>query len=187
LQSLELPGAAELEGFAQYYSSKVWNNPGPNCGFAYYKEFLWPIGQCPAGATCQDFGAPAVGLVEHPPVAVSCKAPRRWRNTNCVTPAFQPTTTSTEFDWMSFLYNLDTTAPTIAPGAPPIPPLGLGSSTGIFGIYTTACGGAKCDSTNLSFADFSKGAETLYGLNDPRSNYVVQLGNVHGVSTSLTP
>jgi hypothetical protein len=178
LQSVERAGDAQGEGFAQFYASKVWNDPNSaSCGFAYYKEFLWPNGQCPAGATCAPFGA--VGGVQTPPVAVSCMAPRRWRNSNCITPGLDAKH-GTEFDWMGFLYNLDKTSP-----SPTVAPVGL--STGIFAIYQKVCGG-PCDRTdNVAFSRFLGSTVELYGQNDPRSALVAALGNAHGVSEDLTP
>jgi hypothetical protein len=170
LQSLETQGKAQQEGFAQYYSSKIWNEPDlGGCGFGYYKEFLWPSGQCPPGKTCTP--APG-GERDDPPVAVSCKAPALWRNRHCGVPSM-----ATEFDWMSYLWNLDTVAP---PGSA-IPPIGL---TGIYGVYTQACGG-NCDG-QVSFEEFAAGAEGLYGPLDPRRDHVVELGKDHGVGLDVS-
>ena len=41
LQSLETSGSAQIEGFAQFYASKIFNNRADSdCTFVYYKEFV---------------------------------------------------------------------------------------------------------------------------------------------------
>ncbi|MCH9680869.1 MAG: hypothetical protein K0V04_05500, partial [Deltaproteobacteria bacterium] len=38
LQSWEHVSAAQIEGFAQFYAARVWNDPGSGCLFRYYKQ-----------------------------------------------------------------------------------------------------------------------------------------------------
>lgn len=41
LQSVEEPGAAQVEGYAQFFASRIFNRASdPDCTFKYYKEFL---------------------------------------------------------------------------------------------------------------------------------------------------
>jgi hypothetical protein len=83
----------------------------------------------------------------------------------------------TEFDWMSYLWNLDTTPPAV--GAP------IGPGSGIFSIYTAACGGPCLG--DLSFDAFLAGAEDLFGLGDPQAVLVEDLSVAHGVGVDVTP
>jgi hypothetical protein len=109
LQSLEKPGAAQVEGYAHYVVGRTWNALEQNdCVFPYYKHFLSPA--CvvnPADCTPD----PVSGLiVNSPPVATSCIDPIKWRNNQCLSGTFQPgevpTDLSVEMDWMGFYYKL---------------------------------------------------------------------------------
>ncbi|MGH7272319.1 MAG: hypothetical protein ACREJ3_17970, partial [Polyangiaceae bacterium] len=54
LQSVDDNATAQKEGFAQFFSARVWNDPAsPSCTFVDYKDFLRPDSvPCPAGRTC---------------------------------------------------------------------------------------------------------------------------------------
>lgn len=87
LQSRELTGAAQIEGFAQFFASRVFNSPaGSDCTFVYYKEFKNPDGS-----------------VSSPPLARDCKAHVHWMENYCLA-----ANAGTEQDWMNFLYNVNT-------------------------------------------------------------------------------
>lgn len=104
LQSLETPGSAQLEGFGQFYASKIWNRRAePDCTFVYYKEFLDQ--QC-RSAECSTVTPAQPSRFDSlqrsiPPVAVSCATPPRWRNNFCAV-----ATLGTEIDWMAFFWRL---------------------------------------------------------------------------------
>ncbi len=166
LQSVELPGAAQTEGYAQFYASRIWNNAADNdCVFGYYKEFRDRT--CPAGADCTQLGTDDWSIF--PPVARACKAPVKWRNRECPNVEY-----GTEYDWMGFLYAVNTDS--VA---------GL-SIEDIFGAYVEACGG-NCKDSLVGFDELRQAVETIYGPVDPRSNLVLQAGRNYGVSTDLTP
>jgi hypothetical protein len=68
LQSIEKTGAAQREGFAHFFASRVWNEQdGGACTFPYYKEFLETEG----------------GVAVSPPVPIDCAGVRKWRNNYC--------------------------------------------------------------------------------------------------------
>jgi hypothetical protein len=73
LQSLERSSTAQVEGYAQYFASKTWNDIAQNdCTFVYYKEFLSTQclpGEDPAACTA-DPGNPGSSSMHH-----------RWRST----------------------------------------------------------------------------------------------------------
>jgi hypothetical protein len=86
LQSREGLGDAITEGWGQFYGSKVFNKPyQDDCVFAYYKEFL------------ND------GDVELVPNWHSCVEPATWMESKC-----EGQRRGTEFDWMQFLYFVNT-------------------------------------------------------------------------------
>ncbi len=85
LQSYEHGSAAQIEGFAQFYASRVWNNPGSGCLFHYYKQFR------------NDNGTVTV-----PPVDTSCGNYVNWRDEHCF-----GSWGGTEYDWMQFFWNLE--------------------------------------------------------------------------------
>lgn len=84
LQSLELTSSAIVEGFAQFFSARVWNKPDSTCLFRYYKQWR------------NDNGS-----VVQPPYNVSCSTYANWRDNHCYA-----STGSTELDWLHFLWNL---------------------------------------------------------------------------------
>jgi len=120
LQSIERPGRANKEGFAQFFSSLIWNDTAGDCVFNYYKEFLDPPAASGAAADCRVLNDPEAcktfamrngdtATVTLPPVPVSCKAPVRWRNRReCAVDArLEPISKpvmGTEYDWMTFLF-----------------------------------------------------------------------------------
>ena len=85
LQSLEYTSTAQLEGYAQFFAARVWNDADGGCLFRYYKQFRSDR-----------------GLVIQPPVNVSCSDYVGWRDDHC-----SPSTNGgTEYDWLQFLWNL---------------------------------------------------------------------------------
>lgn len=214
LQSVEDTSSAQVEGFAQFYAAKTWNRQNENdCTFVYYKEFLNPAG-CPAGADCVPFPsnpADAAYTWQHgvmqsilPPFPHDCRDSTefRWRNTVCKGYA----DFGTELDWLRFYWNLNTvssnrsTMPDLFQiyrhachpddnNTTDIPP-NCGDDPN--------CRAAKNCSINVvqrvgwepnarDDFGFRKGAEKNYGLNTPKYNYLVDVGDRFGVSLDLTP
>jgi hypothetical protein len=190
LQSLERSTSAQLEGFAHFVASKVWNTQDESeCVFDYYKHFLDVA--CPPGAECVPFN----GLQKiSPPLPRSCKQPVRWRNNHCAMPQF-----ATEFDWMGFLWNLNTSGANR---------LSMGD---IYNIYRQTCHDAagnpadchdqlglcsivpaNCANNAVDWAGtrgFDPAALRLVGNNpsDPKLRNLRDLGDVFGVSLSTSP
>jgi|GEM_PF-2321909 len=84
LQSYEHTTAAQVEGWAQFFAARVWNDAGPGCIFNYYKQFR------------EDDGS-----VEQPPYKVSCDSNVNWRDNHCF-----GSWGGTEYDWLQFFWNL---------------------------------------------------------------------------------
>lgn len=192
LQSVELAGAVQAEGYAQFFTSRVWNRADQSdCTFQYYKEFL-NNGCMPGVPGDGCFTDPASGLiVSKPPIPIDCSAPVRWRNGNCldstVTSGELVTDLGTEYDWMGFLYGANTQTPNNA------------SMSDLFEIYKTACGGAQaCSSKAINFETCTNCA-TPGGLKEASVDYFNSIGegvngakfstlaDLYGVSRATTP
>jgi hypothetical protein len=147
LNSVERGGAAQGEGFAQFFSSKVWNAPDESaCSFVYYKEF--PLEQCPPGNDCTPLpaGYGAFTVSARPPIAVSCKNAYEWRNHYCGMNQFADF--GTELDWMGFLWSTHTaSSDKLASGE-------------IFKVYRVACSGNAANATPCAGSGI--GYEPLY-------------------------
>jgi hypothetical protein len=84
LQSFERTSSAIVEGYAQFFAARVWNNADSTCVFRYYKQFRNDN-----------------GTVTQPPVNTSCAVYSNWRDNHCYDDWI-----STELDWLQFLWNL---------------------------------------------------------------------------------
>jgi hypothetical protein len=84
LQSFEYTPVAQLEGYAQFFSARVWNAADSTCLFRYYKQFRNDN-----------------GTISQPPFNTSCSAYVNWRDNHCFDDQG-----ATEYDWMQFLWNL---------------------------------------------------------------------------------
>lgn len=84
LQSFEYTSTAQIEGFGQFFSARVWNAADTTCLFRYYKQFRND------NAT-----------VSQPPINTSCSTYVNWRDNHCFDDQG-----GTEYDWMQFLWNL---------------------------------------------------------------------------------
>lgn len=187
LQSLEEPNAAQIEGFAQYYAAKVWNDDTQNdCTFVYYKNFgdttCWPgVTDCVNDA--------ASGLINNkPPMPVSCVQPVRWRNTNCLgaSPSDALLASGTEFDWLEFLYGIGQNAT----------PAARWSMQDVFNAYVVACGdntpanAQRCTGGNVSWAgsttakSLRDGAAGLKGASSAATLAFQAAGNTFGISNT---
>lgn len=157
LQSMEEPNAAQIEGFAQYFAAKVFNEDAQaDCTFAYYK----PIANTscfPGAASCEQNAT--TGLwVSQPPIPVSCRQAVRWRNSHCVDAQSSPDLLAfgTEFDWLQFLYGVSNAAI----------PTQRWSTAQLFDAYVLACGDgtvagvAECEDKRVSW----KGSATHKSL-----------------------
>jgi hypothetical protein len=183
LQSLEEHGAANVEGFAQFFASRVWNRASESdCTFKYYKEFF--DGDCvPGSSSCEDF---AGGKRSRPPIPVSCLSPIRWRNNHWldlqVSPGELVTDFGTELDWMGFLYASNTQGSNAL------------SMADIFGVFRTACGAScegvsvgwqVCSNCNTEFEGLLHAAEE--SLSDDRFQALVNGAQVYGVDRNPQP
>jgi hypothetical protein len=110
LQSIERGGGAQIEGFAQFFSSRVWNRQDEaDCTFVYYKEMLREEPCTNPSEVCSPFPGPGGPLFSQlPPMPVSCSSGHKWRNRHC--PMGENAEMGTELDWLAFLYNLNSGA-----------------------------------------------------------------------------
>jgi len=148
-----------LEGFAQFYAAKVFNEWRHNdCRFAYYKEFLRDD-----------------GVVQIPPVAMSCRDPHKWMKTHCDVTNHNG---GVEMDWMTFFWNIHA-------------PQEYGdkriSMADYYVIKKLACTGDSAlwcrGSHDLDFQKFRGGALTYFGGDYYNKKYVhiFRMGDEHGV------
>jgi hypothetical protein len=166
LQSLEEPNAAQVEGYAQYFASRVFNQDidegGAGCTFVYYKEFLDTA--CVPGAVCRAHPTVAGLFINDPPVPLPCAVAKRWRDTSCLgaTPSTALLNTQTELDWLQFYYGI-ANAPVTSE---------RWTSNQLHDAYLVACGGGvptsarSCGSSLVSWS----GAATrppAAGMNPP--------------------
>jgi hypothetical protein len=168
LQSIEEPGAAQIEGFAQFFASRAWNRASENdCVFKYYKEFLSDT--CLPGAGADGCVPVAGGLMKTlPPFPVSCLTPVRWRNNNCFDAAVAPgdlvTDFGVEYDWMGFLYSANTQGANTT------------SMGDVFGIYETACGGECRGSQRIAWEACTGCSAGVGGLRDASEQHFAVAG-----------
>jgi len=179
LQSLERSSGAQVEGFAQFFASRIWNEPtSPSCTFVYYKEFAEQT--CAPGAVCEDFFAPNANLLlksQLPPFPVSCAPPVggtwfKWRNNYC--PMTDPVTgfvaadMGTERDWMGFLYGVNT-----GPGAATMDDIHM--------IYRFACSAPEPGQPPAAVPGFCRNATAAW--NEVRNRGILeQAGFVQGIN-----
>lgn len=197
LQSLERPSAAQVEGYAQYFASKAWNDPAQNdCTFVYYKEFLSP--QCLPGvdpASCTaDPNHPGL-VINAPPMAFDCLSPTRWRNNHCLTNPVQPgdvqADMGVELDWMGFYYASTRPGPDF-----------VLSSNNLLDLYRATCthGSGFCNGAEVSWEDCPACSPSARGIHtelvelQQAGNVSLQLlqafekiGDRYGVSRSTAP
>ena len=184
LQSLESSGAAQGEAFGHFFAAAAFNDPGADCRFNYYKEFLFEScmpGFEPIGG-CIDVGGGR--LVTLPPVPVSCVQPARWRNKHCAA-GLTDLANTIEFDWMGFYRNL-------VQGATPVL-----NYKELSEVYQRACvaEGVPCNNTiDVVFEApaanqraLLSAVEQKFGLGDPRSINFANRGDEYGVSRDTTP
>ncbi|MBX3192900.1 MAG: hypothetical protein KF819_38300, partial [Labilithrix sp.] len=168
LQSIEEPGAAQVEGFAQFFASRVWNRASEaDCVFKYYKEFLNDA--CMPGVPADGCTGAAGGLVKSlPPIPLTCVAPVRWRNNNCFDASVNPgdlvTDFGVEFDWMGFLYSSNTQGVSTA------------SVEDMFSIYRTACGGSCRGGETIAWEACSGCAPGIGGMRAAADQHFTAVG-----------
>lgn len=203
LQSLEEPNAAHVEGWAQFFASRVFNDAGRNeCVFKYYKDFLSDV-RMPgiAESECMPNPNPSgSGIVCRPPIPVSCNAPVRWRNNTCFGPSVTEeqgaTQFSTEYDFMGFFYSLNTQAPQRY------------SFDDLYSVFRTACANGVCrrgdlpspspvaarvawdECTGVSCRPPGFGlrdsAAQLFGVGSAKALRFANTGDTYGVSRSVS-
>jgi hypothetical protein len=174
LNSREYSSAAQAEGWAHFYSSKVMNDPAAATqNFGYYKEL-------------RTEPTPGTVVVKLPPVATNAKAPVKWRNRNC--PLAEH---GTEWDWLTFLTNVHTT------GANKL------SIAEISDIYQRACfaSGTRCTGSEISWdtttpqidtnarKPLRPAAQAKFGGSTTALKYLqwVTQADSNGVSNNLAP
>jgi len=179
LQSEELPDAAQVEGFAQYFTSRAYNRDSDGtCEFRYYKEFLNET--CPAGVPAADcLGGRADGLhIALPPIPIDCRNPIRWRNHFCAaqaSPTSAVASTGIEMDWMGFYLTWNTQGANKSPLAH------------IADSYIAACGGGQCNGQSVAFSTLAVGANNVLGGLSPELANFTAVAKNFGVSTDTTP
>jgi hypothetical protein len=158
LQSLEPGGAAISEGYGHYFASKILNNQSQaNCSFPYYKEVLLTAGQLPV----------------YPPVSVSCRTPVKWMANHCLDATRHDS--GIEYDWMQFLWNLDTTGANL-------------TNRGILESILTACGGDSCTVVGgttqkpMNYNLFYEGVDSYYGFNSQEMVHLRTTSDATGVN-----
>jgi hypothetical protein len=179
LQSLEESGAAQIEGFAQFYAAKAWNREEQSdCVRAYNKNFL--DGQCkPGAAGCIQYASDL--WISQPPFPLDCATPVKWRNTNCVNAQSSPDALSqgVELDWMGFFWAVNTTKdPTYQPWSMP-------DLFSLYGVKPADCGGSLCRYTwsgAASSVSLAQRADTVAGGPDtPKAQAFRGLADTYGV------
>ncbi len=155
LQSWEPSPAAQGEGFAHFFASKVWNDPAEaDCSFGYYKEVLNNFCM-PGSAGCSAFTLDPSLTVNAAPVPVGCKNSLRWRNNKAQAFTIDAKANgldinndgvldpvgyiATEWDWMTFFSTLN---------SDPVAPWSI---TNFAGLYELACGGHCWGRTSFAF------------------------------------
>jgi hypothetical protein len=171
LQSVETPGGAQVEGFAQFYASKIYNRLADNdCTFVYYKEFLDQT--CRSDECSQIAPSPPTQYPflqrSVPPLGVDCANPPRWRNVHCAMPDF-----GTELDWMAFYWLIHSGSG----GAAPL------SMADIYGVYTTACAGS-CN-RDQPWEVLETAAVTLFGAGTTQAIRFANGGRAAGVNRDV--
>lgn len=212
MQSLELPNAAQTEGFANFISARTWNNKEEgDCRYAYAKNVLAP--ECPPGlppGQCQppdpttvaelaaEYGVDVASrwTVIQAPVAIDCADATRWRNTWCVDPAIATDDISsfaTELDWTQFFWALTRGEPEARWEVLDIFSLyrgvcvarGLASASGhcwMPDISNSVISPAEVARRTLDWDALAAEAELMGG---EKSDRFTQLGDVFGVSRAL--
>ncbi len=156
LSSKESSNRAQMEGFAHFMATKVFNDlTQADCSFVYYK----PSWDKPGA------------VVTDPPIARTCiDQTVRWLDNKCAGEA----TKGVEWDWLNFYttVNRGTNATTMANLAAIYRLTCSGSQTG-----------APCDGHNVAFSALVTAANTVYGnALDPRANQFTTYGNSSGVN-----
>lgn len=192
LQSIEEPNAAHIEGWAQFYASRVWNDIAqPDCTFKYYKEFASDV--CLPGMPADGCFTLPSGLISNkPPVPVSCIDPVRWRNTQCFDDTIGSgeavTRWSTEYDYMGFLYSLDTQG-----GASRL------TMNDLFDVFRAVCSGGVCapfvatvawddcvgPNCQPGVAGLTGGADAAFGADSDQAAQFRRAGSAYGVSREV--
>lgn len=158
MQSLEEAGVAQVEGWAQFYAAKAFNDPAQNdCTHVYYKEYLYLDKEFPSAHT--------------PPVPRDCRGMVRWHYNYCWHPGQD---VSTEHDWMNFLWSANTVSSSRS------------TMDDLAAIFRTACtgGGGLCGTwDHLTWPDFVAASEVHHGgASTPEHLHFLQSGDDHKVN-----
>ena len=159
IQSWEQAGGAFIEGFAQFYAAKVFNEwRHTDCVFAYYKEFR------------QDNG-----VVLMPPVAMSCRTNHRWMKNHC---DYSAQSGGVEMDWMTYFWNVH------APQEYGNKRISMQEYHLIKRKSCTGSTGSLCSSAHqLDFETWRVGALDYFGSSSNlKFQHVRDMGYLHGVN-----
>lgn len=215
---MEVTAAAQGEGFAQYFASLIWNERRGDCRFTYYKEILGKEcyidgvpGACETRQIPDAAGNPVDVVYNLTPVPLDCSKPVKWRNTQqCGVTAETVSSSgqvginvgqhiSTEWDWMTFLRELNSTLTfqeianvyrhacdlESTPASDP----GLANSCTLTWIdqEVSIQADPMTDPTLVQHYGFLSGAERAFGDLDGRFQGAQESGDKHGVSHDTTP
>lgn len=157
MQSRELTGAAQSEGFAHFIGAALFNNPAEeDAFFPYYKELRMQAG----------------GPDLYPPVGVSAYYPSaswHWMEAKGCAAAGR----GTEIDWMNFYYQVHTKT------------ANKYSFADIANIYQRACGGVgvMCTaSVTTSWTALQNAVNARFGAASAKAQYWAQVGDWQGVN-----
>jgi hypothetical protein len=154
MQSREHIGGAQVEGFAQFFASRVFNNPAQGDGtLVYYKPIAWDNWMDPAW----------------PPSPVDPANTYRWRNTECPA-AF----TGVEMDWMGFFYAL-----TMEYTSDSVP---VSDLVGVYRHACGQGSPSSCNITFTTWSFLSFWKNSYWSNNPDAINYWNFLGNEYGVA-----
>ncbi|MBX3224756.1 MAG: hypothetical protein KF795_29840 [Labilithrix sp.] len=151
LQSTERQGAAQGEGYAQFFAGQVWNKRSDaECVFTYYKNFLRADGQL-------DFA----------PSAKSCSDAVRWAETHCPLSG-----RATEYDWMGFYTKI---------GRDSVTPITQRDLAKVYARNCTGSPTGTCSGQAVTWAGLESAAEAEFGALSGRAAVFRIRGTDHGV------
>jgi hypothetical protein len=139
MQSRGSIGGGQIEGFAQAYAARVFNDDGQaNATFVYYKPFLTPYNN--------------PNYTMNPPMSFNAFTNNRFMSNYCGAAG-----KGIELDWMQFYYQLTARAT-----------INKTEMSYLFSIYKIACTGnqaTKCNNQTVTWEKLRAAASTFWGAN----------------------
>lgn len=206
IQSLENPNTAQIEGFSNFYSAKLWNDAGKDDG--WYSYVKWVYGpECPENTTCHPANALTPDIIaklhSYPqkpkegwsmiesPVPIPAKGNDkylewvRWRNNYCLgdNPTPDLLALGTEMDWMRFYWGIHKTGDGPQRWA----------MNDIYTLYDEVVHLNPNDPSDVSHATDTQWGflldETMASgtLTQQQKQYFASMGNEHGVNMNAAP